>query len=424
MATSTSIAHETLLQTLTTRGWCFGETDEVKAVIAIQSALHDESLTVDLIESELSNLDLRSVGGPSLPDPSVLRKASHLQAPKVLQIASVRDISRSIAAESLGNSNNHRRLLRLKLTDGHSEITAIEYSPIPSIPDNVVPGTKVLLKNKAMIRSGIVCLDAKVITILGGVVQSLYEEWQMNQKYGGFSRSSRLSQETEAGGPPPFEKLKIVASSQMSVQQGKFSQKTVLSSKSYRPTHTEKGKSYEYEERGKVDNRDSKVDRKSENAKSDAQNACIEEKPTSSESRPKEAESIPVHNQVAAQKLFQKMSQPNRDDRHSRGQRHRGKGKQEESPVLTLDEWERRKAGVNLVMREELPNQDEELALQLQRQFDLEDIQVQKGPHVTEAEDIRMSMFNFERGDARALDRTDFRGRGRGRERRGRGWRG
>lgn len=40
-------------------------------------------------------------------------------------------------------SSNSRRLLRLKLTDGHSEITAIEYSHIPSIPDDVVPGTKV-----------------------------------------------------------------------------------------------------------------------------------------------------------------------------------------------------------------------------------------------------------------------------------------
>lgn len=47
-------------------------------------------------------------------------------------------------AESSGSSNN-RRLLRLKLTDGQSEITAIEYSHIASIPDDVVPGTKVFL---------------------------------------------------------------------------------------------------------------------------------------------------------------------------------------------------------------------------------------------------------------------------------------
>lgn len=59
------------------------------------------------------------------------------------QISSVRDISQSSVDEFLRNSGG-RRLLRLCLTDGHSEITAVEYSHVPSIPDNVVPGTKVM----------------------------------------------------------------------------------------------------------------------------------------------------------------------------------------------------------------------------------------------------------------------------------------
>lgn len=46
--------------------------------------------------------------------------------------------------DSSGNSNK-KRLLRLKLTDGQSEITAVEYSYIPSIPDDIVPGTKVFI---------------------------------------------------------------------------------------------------------------------------------------------------------------------------------------------------------------------------------------------------------------------------------------
>jgi len=61
-----------------------------------------------------------------------------------------------------------------------------------------------------VVHYGIVCLSPDVITVLGGLVQSLYEEWQMNQKYAGFSRSSlRLGREGDAGGPPPFEKLQI-----------------------------------------------------------------------------------------------------------------------------------------------------------------------------------------------------------------------
>lgn len=57
-------------------------------------------------------------------------------------MSSVRDISKSSVAESSGSSNG-KRLLRFKLTDGHSDIIAVEFTYIPSIPDNVVPGTKV-----------------------------------------------------------------------------------------------------------------------------------------------------------------------------------------------------------------------------------------------------------------------------------------
>lgn len=59
------------------------------------------------------------------------------------QVASVRDVSRSSIEESSGNSSSDR-LLRLNLTDGHAEITAIEYVHVPSIPNDIVPGTKVL----------------------------------------------------------------------------------------------------------------------------------------------------------------------------------------------------------------------------------------------------------------------------------------
>lgn len=61
-----------------------------------------------------------------------------------------------------------------------------------------------------VVRYGIVCLTSDAITVLGGVVESLYEEWQMNQKYAGFSRSSiKLGLDGDASGPPPFEKLQI-----------------------------------------------------------------------------------------------------------------------------------------------------------------------------------------------------------------------
>lgn len=181
---SASEAGTVVLETLRRRGWCLEDTDQLKAIIVIQSALADDrSKVVDFVESELLNSDLRSIGAKSLPHPSLLRNpSSHLLGPKVLQaksssfnfanfsfvfsfclccceyciygsklngiicscwllqISSVRDISKS----SVGGSSGGRRLLRLCLTDGHSEITAVEYSHIPVIPDDVVPGTKVM----------------------------------------------------------------------------------------------------------------------------------------------------------------------------------------------------------------------------------------------------------------------------------------
>lgn len=374
-ASSSSLAaSEGLIRTLISRGWCLGDLEKVKALIVVQWALHGEACTVDSVESELANMDLREIGGKSLPDPSVLRKSSHVQGPKVLQISSTRDISRSSIADNSGNSNNGR-LLRLTLTDGHSEITAIEYSHIPSISDDVIPGTKVRLENKAAVRGGIVCLNPKVITVLGGVVQSLYEEWQMNQKYSGFSRSSlRISKESDNGGPPPFEKLQIGALSRQQPQ-GRSSQYSGSTSKRSGPTVLAKDGSSE----SRLHNFDSKAGGVDNNVKSASSTERTEEKPSSSEARPKEVvESVPIQNQAAAQKLLQRMNQPNRDDRHSRGQRHRGKGKEEDTPVFTLDEWERRKAGGKPLMRAELPNvnQDEDLAWQLQNQFDLEDLPV------------------------------------------------
>ncbi|XP_017644450.2 uncharacterized protein LOC108485111 isoform X3 [Gossypium arboreum] len=423
--TATAPNEKAVVEILRNRGWCLGDLDQVNALIVLYTALSDDvdaCSIADKVEPELVNMDLRSISGKSLPELN-LRKSSHILGPKVLQISSVRDISRSTIAEFSGNSSSSR-LLRLGLTDGHSEMTAIEYSHVPAIPDNVVPGTKIRVENKAMIKAGILCLNPKVVTLLGGVVQSLYEEWEMNKKYSGFSRSSlSSSQENSTCGPPPFEKLQIEAPS---------------SSRSAHP-----GRSYNYSEStlnsagpamassvGKTESRSSKrnqdVEVKPENVDNGLKTAFIaektEENPSSSEARPKEvAESAPLQNQAASQKLLQKMSHSNLDNRHSRGRKYKGKGKQEEPMVFTLDEWEKRKVGTKPQTRIEYPEtSDEDLARQLQAQLDLEDYHTQS-MHDTEAENIKRSMFKYEREDGR--DRQEGRG-GRRRGGEGRGGRG
>ncbi|CAK8534399.1 unnamed protein product [Lathyrus sativus] len=411
-----------VIETLRSKGWYLEDTDDLKAIIVIQTALADDSSKVlQSVESELLNSDLRSIGAKSLPEPTVLRNPSfYLQGPKVLQISSARDISMS-SVDIISRNSSGRRVLRLCLTDGHSEITAVEYSHIPFIPDNVVPGTKIRLENKVPVHSGIACLNPKALTVLGGVVQSLYEEWQMNQKYSGFSRSSlRQLEDHDTGGPPPFVKLQV----------GSISDNNSRSSKpiagigrdEMRPTAIQQHRNLKED----IVDENLKSKLPPERAEGKPSNSELrpkeraEDKPSSSSTRPKEVvESVPVQNQAAAQKLLQKLNQPNQRDRHPRGRRHRGKGQEEDEVVFTLEEYEKRKTQVKPSYNDEALDisRDEYLARQLQNQFNLEHSQVQRGPRESEAENIRMNMFTYEKDsdDSYQMGRGGRGGRGRGR---------
>ncbi|KAK1417288.1 hypothetical protein QVD17_26414 [Tagetes erecta] len=403
---SSSSSSELFIQTLTNSGWCFQDTNQIKTLIETKFSETPHSTTIRSIESELCNLDLRTIGGKSLPDASTLRKSTHFQGPKVLQVSSARDISKSSISESSGGSNG-KRLVRLKLTDGHSDVNAIEFTHIPSLPDNVVPGTKVRLENKVVMHSGILCLNAKVVTVLGGIVPSLYEEWEMNQKYAGFTRSTlKPAQGDGIGGPPPFQKFQTGPPSRRINQQSRSSDNSKATSHAYGSTGPLQTSGSRVS--------DQKANSRDDNVKPGSLNEKKEEKQPATEARPKEvAESAPVQNQAAAQKLLQKMSISNRNEGHSRGWKQRGRGKEEnESAVLTLDEWERKRAIGSSSFRQENRNvnQDEDLARQLQNQFDLEDFQDHHdhhGQHVTAADDIRMSMEGtWQRWIILGLDRT------------------
>uniref|UniRef100_A0A6N2N4Q6 RecQ mediated genome instability protein 1 OB-fold domain-containing protein n=1 Tax=Salix viminalis TaxID=40686 RepID=A0A6N2N4Q6_SALVM len=480
LAESSSKAAEAVLEILRTRGWSLGDIDQLNALIIIHSALSDDGdpcTVANSVESELLNMDLRSIGFKSLPDPNLLNKTSYLQGPKILQISAVRDISVS-SIEGFSNSSN-RRLLKLRLTDGHNEITAIEYSHVPSIPNDIVPGSKVRLENKAPVHNCIVCLNPRVITVIGGIVQSLHEEWKMNQKYSGISRSSlRLSQETDNGGPPRFEKLQIRAPSRGSSQKAillekanipdyskstsnstvQISTETSGNSKvlpldaqrkadsvdgkvrgaSLRASYKENPRNFQWKSKedyhgsssksnaptvaktsGNSEQRpmdsEQKVD--DDKAKIVSLNESLEQKPNDSSARQKEViETVPVQNQAASQKLLLKMNhRPNQGAWQPKSQKYRGKNKQEESQVFTLEEWEKSNAGPKRLTNNDLPDTscDEDLASKLQYQLDVEDFQVHGRTHNTVVEDIRLSMFNYER-DGNRVHEMEHGGRGRG----------
>ncbi|KAK4761313.1 hypothetical protein SAY87_006206 [Trapa incisa] len=71
------------------RGWPFPDREHINVTIAVNSILiedTDDALSIaDAVESELLNMDLRSIGAKSLPELAVLRKSTHLLGPNVLQ---------------------------------------------------------------------------------------------------------------------------------------------------------------------------------------------------------------------------------------------------------------------------------------------------------------------------------------------------
>ncbi|ESQ42012.1 hypothetical protein EUTSA_v10013545mg [Eutrema salsugineum] len=440
-SSSSAAGHTIVINALTNRGWCFGDVANLKALVTEFSSLigggnNQTSAVVDSVEAELLNMDIRLIGGKSLPEPTELRRCSHLQGPKVLQISSVRDVTKSSAEEFLGSSSG-KRVLKFALTDGKIEISALEYSHIPSISNDVTPGTKVRLENKAVVRDGLVCLTPKEVTVLGGYVQSLTEEWQMKKKYASLSRSSgRQSQESKAGdGPPPFEELQIRTGSHHRDYYKTTSRNTVPTAAESAVKHTsgEKGESSDIY--GNKKGTDKNLQRNPADPDSKTVKVENQEKPSTSDTRPKQVvEAVPLQNQAAAQILLEKMKHSSANERQYQGRRGRGRGRgrgsgreEDDSAVFTLDEWEKRNTGGGVLATADHPSdttRDEDLAWQLQNQFDLEDSYGHE-VHGTGAVDIRMNMFDYGRADdnfGHGRGRGGGRGRGRGRgHRRGRG---
>lgn len=202
---------EELLLSLQSRGWYLKDVHIVEGLLQEVSTEKLAPAGLEkMIESNLLEMDLKEVGGKCLPDAAALHRISRLQGPKVLQIVSIRNIRQSSDRAMVPSQQKDGRLLRICLTDGHSNITAIEYCPIPLISEDMAPGTKVCFEGIASVKSGILLLESRSLNVLGGYVQSLYEEWEIERKYSVFSRSSLNSSQVQgSSGPPPFERLNI-----------------------------------------------------------------------------------------------------------------------------------------------------------------------------------------------------------------------
>lgn len=117
-----------------------------------------------------------------------------LQGKMVCQIESVIDIGHSsysqiqkLRHEDVGNLQiddvgkefqqawepKSNRMLQLSLSDGKQTVKAIEYRPIPFLKAELYPGTKILIQGPVLCRRGIIMLEERHVTELGGEIDAL-----------------------------------------------------------------------------------------------------------------------------------------------------------------------------------------------------------------------------------------------------------
>lgn len=70
---------------------------------------------------------------------------------------SVADVGQPTRAAAAAADSTKQRILRLRLTDGVTDITCIEVRQVSALSPNLVPGTKLRL-SQAPVRAGVVLL--------------------------------------------------------------------------------------------------------------------------------------------------------------------------------------------------------------------------------------------------------------------------
>lgn len=74
-----------------------------------------------------------------------------------VQLVSVADVGQPTRAAAAAADSTKQRILRLRLTDGVTDITCIEVRQVSALSPNLVPGTKLRL-SQAPVRAGVVLL--------------------------------------------------------------------------------------------------------------------------------------------------------------------------------------------------------------------------------------------------------------------------
>lgn len=138
---------------------------------------------INIIYQEWLILDIRDAPTPAILPPNIseviettLHETIYLQLlyvvdiskPKYLQLKSIRSKfdDHTEDEESYG-------MLKLQLTDGKQEVSAMEYKKIPGLSLNLPPGLKICFKPPICIRRGQIIMEPQMVELRGGVIPEI-----------------------------------------------------------------------------------------------------------------------------------------------------------------------------------------------------------------------------------------------------------
>ncbi|XP_061091626.1 tudor domain-containing protein 3 isoform X2 [Conger conger] len=176
---------------LTKEGWYLSD----EGIEICRSSSEKVSVS-DIIRIAL-NSDLRPIGKKFLASDINSGRVEKVQGPCVLQVQKIRNVA---APKDHEESQAAPRMLRIQMTDGHTNCVGIEFKQLSKVSLNTPPGTKVKLLGTVLVKNGFLLLDDSKIHILGGEVDHMVEKWELQRSLAKHSRTNIGAE----GGPPPF----------------------------------------------------------------------------------------------------------------------------------------------------------------------------------------------------------------------------
>eukprot|EP00796_Vickermania_ingenoplastis_P006477 gene6477-4664_t len=161
-------------------------------------------------------LNITSQSSATIPKAIVLQISSSRDATQPLR-PSADASAEEVALHAAGQKSSTKRLLRLILTDGHSEIIGMELSTLRVFRGIPIPGEKVRIQEGAQVKNGAIIFSENNVEFLGGEVRALKQEFLEHRR--------RLQQgyQTSMGidGAPRFQPLSVTGGTSSGAAQPK-----------------------------------------------------------------------------------------------------------------------------------------------------------------------------------------------------------